>query len=708
MALLTIQEQVATLLQRNLVEDKTRGTPSVQVEAAAVLDSVALNLVFNPRTVLYFAHLARNALLRLVGDELASATTLEKTIEDLGNQSYSLRDLKSLQRAKTSLLQIETQGQVLSTEGAFKGFDEAVSDFLNKQLSKNVRKQGVADLVRPSVEAERALPPDYEMLKSLHSQVDARLGYLMNGVRAFSSESLAGVIGLNVAFRVRRDIEAIIADLESDPTAAGSREYAIRLISAQSVLGLLGTPPNVFDAKVSTNDGLPYGYSLHAVSAVQPNVQISNPPGPWTIPFGTQNYSINITPGGGVSDAFWYGDAPMMLGSTTGPWTIPAQGGLFFVINGNSYRVVLNDSGSPATKTAAEVVAAINAQVGTYIAAQKGWTGTQERIGMRSYTPAVFSLTDSILVPHSGATSGADTLWTNSVRELLGLPTDSDDGVRTPLVMTDFFTTIFAPLSAQVQVTAQEDTVTVTTSLVPGQTVELFAPILFTPLGHVPAYSEEISLAGTYLGQEITPDLPSLVGRGDTLTSSTGTSPIASVGESLLLDFSLPLFDGPVVIESGLVKMWQELQLALDAFAETWLRGGSLDKLETAIAPLYGSPTLARRNDALDALHDLVVVLESLQTVLSSYPLVSAVDSERGVAEGIMATLLERKFDRARAFLLQGRFVEVFALDWQTASFSGEMLAAASAVAKTDITWPSPSTEERHLPYAEDDSLEVP
>ena len=115
MALLTIQEQVSTFLQRKLAEDKTEGTPSVQVEAAAVLDSVALNLVFSPRTVLYFAHLARNALLTLVTDELASVETLKKTIQDLGNQSYALRDLKALERAKTSLLQIETQGQVGTT-----------------------------------------------------------------------------------------------------------------------------------------------------------------------------------------------------------------------------------------------------------------------------------------------------------------------------------------------------------------------------------------------------------------------------------------------------------------------------------------------------------------------------------------------------------------------------------------------------------------
>jgi hypothetical protein len=95
-----------------------------------------------------------------------------------------------------------------------------------------------------------------------------------------------------------------------------------------------------------------------------------------------------------------------------------------------------------------------------------------------------------------------------------------------------------------------------------------------------------------------------------------------------------------------------------------------------------------------------------LHTVLANYPLTADVTQERSVAEGIMTTLTERKFDRALAYLLQGRFVEVFTFDWQTASFSGELLAAASSVAQTDITWPSVSGDEQYMPYASDDTRE--
>ena len=702
MALLTVQDQVSALLRRQLVEDKTRGTPSVQVEAAAVLDSVALNFVFNPRAVLYFSHLARNALLKLVSDELSAADNLKQTIQDLGNQSYALRDLKALERAKTSLLQVETQGQILSTEGAFKGFNDAASEFLTKQLSKNVRKQGSTDLVRPSVEASASLPTDYSALTSLHSEVDSRLKYLTNGVRDFSSSSLSGTLGINTAFRVRRDLESMISDLENDPTAAKSREYAIRLVAARSALRLLGSPPGILDAKVSTKDSLPYGYSLKGF-AVPFLYSKTSAPGPWSVPDGT-NFTVTVNPASGppqvVTQPFVLGSRPAMMGTLAGPWYVPPNYGLFFDFGGgNTVRANLNATASPVLMTAADVVQAINWQVSGWVIAMEGWVAGQGRIGIRSQTMNPFSLTDKISEPHPGSTSGVATVWTTSARPLFGLPLSSDLGPKAADVMVDCLNSSLPIVSFHVQ----DDTVLADLTLWAGETVRLNIPPVFPDDGAHPALSNRMNLVGTYLGEPVQAPLTDLVSAGDSVTSSTGMSLIDSVGITIHLHDSLPVFDGPVVIDSGLVSMWKTLQPALDAFTPVWKQYGGLSRLDSLVSPLYGSPTLARRNDALQALQVLVDVLESLQTVLAGYPLSADVGQEKAVAEGIMATLTERKFDRALSFLLQGRPLEVFSLDWQTASFSGELLAAASEVAKSDVTWPTPSTEERYLPYASDD-----
>jgi hypothetical protein len=714
MALLTVQEQISTLLQRNLVEDKTKGTPSVQVEAAAVMDSVALNFVFNPRITLYFAHLARNALLKLATDECNAALALMETIRDLGNQSYALHDLKALERAKSSLLQIETQGQILSTEGAFKGFDSAAKEFLDKQLSKNVRRQGTQGLVRPSIEAAAALPGDYATLKSLHAQVDSRLGYLTNGVRAFSTSSIAGTLGLNAAFRVRKDIESIISDLETDPTAAGSREYAIRISAARTALRLLGTPPGVFDPKVSTQDSLPYGYSLHGVSAVEP-LTLTSSLGPWPVsyltPFVVTKYPVAGAPQV-TSKSFALTSSALMIGTISSTWTIPPQGGLFFSFSGVPVRVVLNSSTSSALKTAADVAAAINAQAGGYVQAEEIWETGGSRVGIWSHSGLEFSLTDLISEDHSGSTSGSPTLWTNSMRELLGLPNESTDhhGTLSAVQMKDCLDSLLGTSGAIFDVDG--DYLVMSVPLLPGETFKtsipcaLPAPIFDSPA--VPAVSSSVVLVGTYLGKAVTPSAYGLVAAGDTLSSPTGKSAIASVADTLTLTDSLPIFDGPITITSGLVLMWQPLQLALDAFESVWAKDGSIARLDTVIAPLYGSPTLARRNDAMKVLQVLVDTLQSLQTVLSSYPVSSDVSVEKAIAEGIMSTLTERKFDRAQSFLLQGQFVEVFSLDWQTASFSGELLAAATDVAQNDLNWPRVNNDEQvGVPYATDDSLEV-
>jgi predicted O-linked N-acetylglucosamine transferase (SPINDLY family) len=146
----SLQDQVNTLLSRKVAEDRNQGRQSIDLEAAAIVENFATTLLLNPRVVLYFAHLARNGLLKVAQDEAAALVSLVKTVQDLGNVTYSIDSTASLELAKVALLQLENQN-VAATGPVYSRFESAVSTFLDKKLSRNVRRAGATEhrTIRP-------------------------------------------------------------------------------------------------------------------------------------------------------------------------------------------------------------------------------------------------------------------------------------------------------------------------------------------------------------------------------------------------------------------------------------------------------------------------------------------------------------------------------------------------------------------------------
>lgn len=243
MATPTVQDQVAALLSRKVAEKKVRGTPSPDIEAAALFESVAVNLLLHPRAVLYFAWLARNGLLKVVADELKAIEQMRKAVDDLSNVSYALTDTRPLERARGALTHIEGQDRLMSSGTAFGRYDQAVRDALGL-LSTNVVAPGATELTRPAQEAEADLPALYGAVQALHSEVLDRLYSLAVGVQNFLSTPALSILGISTVQNVRLDIEQMIEAMKEDPSAEKSREFALRLVAGRAALRALGTPPS--------------------------------------------------------------------------------------------------------------------------------------------------------------------------------------------------------------------------------------------------------------------------------------------------------------------------------------------------------------------------------------------------------------------------------------------------------------------------------
>jgi hypothetical protein len=154
--------------------------------------------------------------------------------------------------------------------------------------------------------------------------------------------------------------------------------------------------------------------------------------------------------------------------------------------------------------------------------------------------------------------------------------------------------------------------------------------------------------------------------------------------------------DWPAEIYSGLVQevsvLSAVMQQATQTFAQDgWLSG--LKLLDTELAHVLGQPNVGSINGCVQALDALAGSLQALQGAVAS-PLVAPATTERNTTERTLTALRERGFDRAHDFLLRGAVREIFSMDWQTASYAGEVLAAAAAVGTSDIKWPNRAKDE--------------
>lgn len=742
MASTTIQEQVSSLVSRRIAEAKVEGVSSPDVEAAALFESIGMNLLLKPRTVLYAASLARNGVLAAVTKEISQVDALIASAKDSTNQTFEIQSTASLERAKTALLQIEDLAKADPNTPTFKSFSGAIDEFLNKQLAKNVKRKGATSLTRTGKEAASDLPSGFSTLSDLHATFIDKLYALSVGVDNFVTSPMATVLGVSTAYRARQDIQDIIDSVAEDVSGEQSRDYATRLIATRAALRVLGAPPNINSPVLDSAAGKPEGYALLATSDSVP-VTATSAVGPFVVGSGSLVMTVGAQSGSQtVSTLFPAGNNPAVYSTplafpivvpadhhffihiTTTPavtsgggWTGPDVNGFYshatygggWGLDSNYNRVFRAPIGAASFASIGVLVTALNAAMG-FANADAGITINLGTASVFNGNRIVVYLNPAFqtikVASHYTYPSGSPAFFTLSAAPFFGLELgqvgqrDSISALTVSESLNFWFSTIATTSRNQdesVSVTAVE-TAPGTTLLLSGQVaVDLGLPSTTT------SSSSNLTLLGTVFGVAQSPFNPfSLVEIGDLVEISSGSSTVSKVSDvSVTLVSALPtVVSSNIKITSALVLMWDSLSSKISASTTSVLNSKfneGLASIDLSIAALSGDPTVGKSLAVTALLNELKALLQSVAALLSDPSTIlpnGAARSEIDNANGVVTSLEERKFDRAADYFLQCRIHELFDMDFMTASYGGSMMQAASELARTDIKFPDRVRDE--------------
>lgn len=750
MSVRSLQDQVDSLLNKSVVQPKVGGVASPDVETASVIESLALAMMLQPRSAFYAYYLARNGLTAAINSEVAAIDALKITIQDLSNNTFAIKDTKALKRAQAAMLQLSTQGQVSSDSSAFDRYSVAVDDFLNKQLSKNVKKPNSTEMVRPGEEASLALPTDLATVKSTHSTFLDRLYALAVGITNFANTPFSSLVGANAVYRTKKDLDSLVEEIEADESGSQSRDAAVRLIAGRAAVRMLGASIDLHAPVIDTVRHLPPDQLLSGESPATP-ATAATAAGPFVMAPGG---SLSMTVGGVSLTSFALsqaGNAAAILGDAVSfPVLVPANYHLFLrleAISGltwtpggagtteagtfsettlgsgwtldgagtyfKTFKVVLN-SGSPTTTPAgsavplsmslANVLAAINTALGAVGSAQEfvgagssriliyGDTKVQRlAITLSSFTMETQSLG---FAGATGATVLLPRLYTNSFHSSLGfsaIPVGEAGSTPADRILQAMQLVFPSLVSFSL---GTDGRIAMTT----------FATGPGTALSFSGSWAGSLGLSASYQATSTTVILKNELGVasplglldvGDSFTCSSGTATVVSVRtDSFEVASALPTFSGPITVTSALLQVWQFLDGQVQAFLGPWIDGKyaiDLSLLDQLVAVLIGSPTSPRRAEAIALLDDLraqLVALKSSLTGAGAVLLGASATKEKAALNNVISLFTERKYDRALDLLLQCKLQEIFELDWQSVSYSGALMKAAEGVAQADVKFP--------------------
>lgn len=721
----SLQDHVQSLIGRTVAEQKIVGTSASDVEARAVLESIALNLLLKPRAVLYLAHLARNALLNVVRQELAAIDALSKTIDDTANTTFLPSSTLHLDRARTVLLQMEGLEKIDASGNDFQRFSTSVENFLEKTLSKSVRKKGTPELIRPDTEAAVDLSTDFTTLVDLHDDLNQRLYALSVGIENFTSSPLGTILGLSTAYRARTDIEDIISIIDSGESGTQARDIAIRLIGDRAALKTVGALPTVHNVLVSTSGGIPAGYDLQAVSDPA-TASASSSVGPFTF---AASATAAITVNGNTISKTHFPQTGIHLDNRafivsdpgiTFPVTVPASTFLFVHFRRATSAVgyTLQPDGSylkqvrlaftAGPRTLAQVVTDLNTGLGSDgTAAEYLDAGTGRLIIIGNSNITSLQVVAQVTEP-STSTLGDFDVYNLSANDLLGfqLFVAGTAGSTSLSIILDALELYFSSI-VSVSITEEAKVFIETIAVSPGTSLSLALPSVMSMNGAHIAVSNVIKLYGTINGKAPTAvpgDTPTpvnptpLMDVGDLFIGSSGSAIQGLTSTRIILEDAIPTFNGDASVESALVDEVLALDKAVQSFVVVWLDSAyseGLLTLDRALAILGGKTTPATRAAAKLVLSDLKDNVMALFTALSIGSVPSNVGTEeRDLVNGIINTLTERRYDRALSLLLRLQVQEFFEMSGETASFGGNLLKTMSDLATTDIKFPNIQLDE--------------
>ena len=679
----TLEDQVSALLSRNVAETKQVGAPRPGLEASAVFDSIALSLVFKPRGGLYFAVMARNALTKVVQEEISLLDQLLQDIADLANPAYKISGAPTLRRAQVALLNLESLPRINSSSVALDLYNKSVSEFLEKHLSKNVRRLGKSELVRPAAEAAQDLPSTFAAVTLSHSELLDRLYALATGIENFEAAPFGALIGTATVARARADLDSIVSLVEDSGSAEHARDMAVRLIGSRSTINTVAAPPKWNDALLTDALG------ATSVGAASVTGSVSHP---FTMP--TASVLAIETAGAAHSFGFFPGDSALLISRTASfPITIPSGYGLFLTYTvggiGTSVRIPMDGTFSNAAGVAAKIMDA-----GVTGLQATSFANATDRLllfmtGAEKLAVSPVYVMSSIEAAMLGVTVPSSVTLTNSAASYIGLA-DGDTGGQELFadVAVDAINSLFG---AWVSATSTADgRISISTlSQAPGVTLRVFgsaaAAFGFEDVTKN-AETKELVLTGVADHTEIL-QVEDLV-----LCPDGTTATLDEVyADSVVLKTPVKTFSGKLSAKSCLVTGYAGFISALKRFLSSWEATpyvSNLDVVDRALAPLTASQSPAQRNEAAEAVAALRVELTKLLNVLTDASTMlpsRAALAERKMVDGILNTLAERNYGRAIDLLLKCDLQALLEMDDSTASYGGNFMKVSSELARTSI-----------------------
>jgi hypothetical protein len=658
-----LQPAVEALVERRLVEDRIRGTPAAEVEGAAVLEATALSLWSNPRTVYLLWHLASNKLRSTISLELEAIASLREAVLAANRPAYAIRDLRQLEQARLSLLQIEGQGNLSTGGGTFQSFTKAIDTFLNKSLAPSVRVRGGTDLFMSGLEAVTAIPGLYESLVVAHTDVTERISALSVCIPNFLQSDVGTYSGVTTAVRARLVLEQVMSALETNPTPEDARELTLTLLSMKASLKAMGTRPDPTN-RVSASSKVPAGRVLRIRSEdVRTTVTLFEPlllnGGGAELIVDGHTWSMPSFPLAGYALA---NKACIVTDPISFPVTIPLGSTLLLAVGGVTTPVPI----ASGSTTLAALVGQLNV---LGIHAEELYPGSNRiAIVSTSNSPSTLGVETTYVSPGGVVTQ-------STVHTLLGLSSrpQAASGTTDPTLVRDV---LLWMTSSAVEVLLEDGALKIQDpAYSPTSTITY---VINSYSGTVTGVTDTVWLEES--GDAVLP--APLIDVGDYFVRSGTKYVVQVVGDYLTVSPSLSGLDASAEIYSGLVQEITDLEANLSASAQVfalvgWLAG--LQSVDAAVASVLGQPSVGTINRCVGELDALSASLVVLQTSIST-TLVSSATAERAVAARTLTALRERGFDRAHDFLLRGSVREIFSMDWQTASYAGDEGIASISV----------------------------
>lgn len=711
----SVSDQSQFLLSRRVAEARRVGAMSPDAETLALFESIALNLLLNPRSALLFALLAKNGLRKAVLDERSTIAELQSAIQDISNVSLDVTSTKHLQSARTALLQLEGLDRISTDHNQYKKFDSSVSDFLNKVISKSVRRIGSSSLTRPGTEASLDFVAALEELNTLHVDLLDRLYAIAVGVNNFLTSPITTVIGLTTASRARTDIEDIIQSIEETGSLPADRDMAIRLITDRAAVKAIGSLPGISDPVIDSVRQLPLSYALKGASDLSV-ASVQSLSGPFVMPAAAQvSMTVNGTtiPSAGIpqTDVDLQNKAAIVGSPVAFPITIPSNYYLFIIVDGTSHKIgpltagVISKSSflsDIATKIASSTLS------GELVVKEFIQSGTN-RILIYANTAAQIRIIDlhvgedTDIIGGDQATTPGVAVYNTSIHSLIGFEgTEIGNAGSTPTqFVIDALNSIFGPISTTTLNDDSNFTVASNSSAV-GTTMVISAPSVLGIAGTYKATSSTFRLYGTVQGVATDPVSPvGLVDINDVVQTPTGSETIAGLSATrITLSNPVPTFDGNIVVTSALTLTYQAMEALLQPFIGTWLDGdfsADLKRLNLAASSIRVGAPQSQRNIVLDFLSELDTSLVDLLAKIddpSAVLPISSASKEKAIVGGITASLEERKFDKSLDLFMRCKIQEALDSTVDTASFGGNLLKTISDLARTDMVVPNRALDE--------------